>query len=132
MTREKAENQLTDKELFLFSRQLATGSHGVRAKKGRERRERTVNNKLDVGVLLEELEAEDDYSFQLDVGDKKEVTYANQRTQTAFVGYKGENMSVQCDYFSRSEENQLRNRSAQTNHPAKLLQREVQNQTNPA
>jgi hypothetical protein len=60
------------------------------------------------------------------------VTYANQRTQTAFVGYRGENMGVQCDYFTRSEENLLRNRSAQTNAPAKLMQREVQNQTIPA
>jgi hypothetical protein len=132
MTQERAESHLSDKELLLFSRQLATGNHGLRAKKGRERRERTVNNNLDVGVLLEELEVEDDYSFQLDAGERKEATYANQRTQTAFAGYQGENMGVQCDYFSRSEESQLRNRSAQTNPAPRLLQREVQSQTNPA
>jgi hypothetical protein len=118
--------------LLLFAKQLATGNHGVRAKKGRARRERMVNNDLDVGLLLEELEADDDYSFQLDAGDHKEVTYTNQRTQTAFVGYQGENMGVQCDYVSRSEEGQLRNRSAQTNPPPKLIQREAQDQTNPA
>lgn len=132
MTRERAETHLTDKELLLFTRQLTTGNHGLRAKKGRDRRERIVNNEIDVGLLLEELEAEDDYSFQLDAGDRKEVTFANQRTQTAFVGYQGENMGAQCDYVTRSEEGQLRNRSAQTNPPPKLIQREAQDQTNPA
>lgn len=132
MTRERAEAHLTDKELLLFTRQLTTGNHGLRAKKGRERRVRNVNNDLDVGLLLEELEAEDDYSFQLDAGDRKEVTFTNQRTQTAFTGYQGENMGVQCDYVSRSEEGQLRNRSAQTNPPPKLTQREAQDQTNPS
>lgn len=41
-------------------------------------------------------------------------------------------MGVQCDYVSRSEEGQLRNRSAQTNPPPKLIQRERQDQTVPA
>jgi hypothetical protein len=48
-----------------------------------------VTNDLDVGLLLEELEAENDYSFELDTGARKEVTYTSQRTQTTFVGYKG-------------------------------------------
>lgn len=89
--------------MLLFTKQLSCGNHGVRAKKGRARRERKVDNDIDVGLLLEELEADDDYSFQLDVTQHKEVTYTNQKTQTAFVGYQGENMGVQCDYFSRSE-----------------------------
>lgn len=57
MSRERAEASLIDKELLLFTKQLTTGNHGIRAKKGRERRMRVVNNNIDVGLLLEELEA---------------------------------------------------------------------------
>lgn len=118
--------------MLLFARQLATGNHGVQAKKGRERKARIITNDLDVGLILEELQAEDDYSFQIDTGERKEVTFANQRTQTAFIGYQGDNMGVQCDYVSRCEQGQLRNRSSQTNPPLRVTQREAQNQTNPS
>ena len=72
------------------------------AKKGKIRNAKIINNDIDVNLLLEEIEAEDDYSFQIDFGEKKEVVYANQRVQTTFVGYLGENLGVQCDYISRT------------------------------
>jgi hypothetical protein len=52
MTRERAELQLTDKELLLFSKQINTGIYGVRAKRGKVRKAQIINNEIDVNLLL--------------------------------------------------------------------------------
>jgi hypothetical protein len=52
MSRERAELHLTDKEMLLFSKHVTNGNHGVRAKKGKERKAKIITNEINVDLLL--------------------------------------------------------------------------------
>jgi hypothetical protein len=61
LSREEAERHLNDKELLLFSKQVAHHEAEIKLKQKVQRKARVINSQIDVDLLLEEIEAEDEF-----------------------------------------------------------------------
>lgn len=57
VTRAEAERNLHDKQLLLFSKQIAHHEIDVKVKPKPGRKGKIINEKIDIGLILEEIEA---------------------------------------------------------------------------